>query len=555
MVMIWKEKRRFFDKHPALWVGLLMLSSCGLGYGWSHSALIPWLILLLSPLYPFRNNRILNLTKSQEKLSSILAPTTAPSRAPHKDEKIEYQPKSSSLAYVITLIKNWRALLLASLFCGFCYFYTLQSCPIAPIEQENGIGYFQLSEIQENVTPFGKTLLYRGILRQFHTHDARVFRNIPCHLYITGKQKPPNTNSDYLLSGALLPRESGVCILKSRKPWKPVPGTFSSAEWRYRVKKIASRYLARHFGNSKVFSLFSALALGTIHDRDMVDNFRQLGVSHLLAISGFHFALAASFAFWLFKPILRGKWLPCALFLFCTAYALFLGSSPSILRAYIAISLFLIARFFDLRTTGLNALGVGLIIELLIDPTIVTHIGFGFSFLATIAIFLLYSPCERALRGLFLVHKMDTLNSFTLLDKHLYLLGSCLRKVLALNLSVHILFIPASLLCFHSFPTLSFFYNIFLPSCIGCSLFFLFITIPIDIFFPYLGALFHRCNLHFAQFLLDITHPPLPKGMFRVHTTLITPALFSLWLLLVFASFLYWQQLKSEERFRASKNL
>jgi competence protein ComEC len=482
-------------KHPAFWIGVLLLGFCGLGLGWSKLAIIPWIVALLFP-WIFE--------------------------------------------------KNWLALTGALLLGTVCYFYVLLNNPNGPQSEVKGIGYFQISEIKEEQSHFGKAFLYQGKILRFEGSSGEIFHNLPCRIYVKSEKNRQKGNSAYLIKGHLLPKKYGNYVLKSKEYWNPVKGTFSFTEWRYELKQKSKKYLESHFGHSKVTALFSALALGNIDDRQMASDFRNLGLSHLLAISGFHFALASAFITFVLKRFLPRKALCLSVFVLCSAYALFLGTSPSILRAWAAISLFLFANFFDLRTTGLNALGFGLIVEILFDPLMANQIGFGLSFLATAAILLLYSPCESLLRQFFLVRKPSEVDKFSFFEKHLYLIAGLIRKSIALNLSVHVVLLPACLLFFKTFPCLSLLYNLFFPYCIGLSLSFLFLTIPIDLAFPSLGTLLHKSNLDFAQFLLDITAYPPPFFNIRLQTSIITPLLFSLWLFSLMGIVLYFDKKRAE---------
>jgi len=481
-------------KHPAFWIGLLMLAFCGLGLGWDPIAVFPWIVVLLFPWFSE---------------------------------------------------KKWLTLLGAIFLGVFCFFYTSLHNPLGPLNEEKGIGYFRIVEIRDEESPFGKTISYHGDLLRFDGDSGAVFYHVPCRVYVKHAKDRPRGDRDYLIKGSLLHKNHGRYVIKSKEAWDPIQGSYSFAEWRYETKQKAKHYLQSHFGHSKVLALFSALALGNIDDRQMAADFRNLGLSHLLAISGFHFALASAFLAFILKPFLPKKILPIALFVLCSSYAFFLGPSPSILRAWAAISLFLFANLLDLRTTGLNALGFGLIIEILFDPTMAGQIGFGLSFLATAAILMLYSPCEGLLRRFFLVRKLSELEKFSFFDKHFYLISSMLRRSLALNLCVHLVLLPACLLFFHAFPCLSILYNLFFPFCVGLSLSLLFLTIPIDLIFPPLGAFLHKANHLYAQFLLDITAYP-PFSLIRLHTEAVTPLFFSLWLLFLVGAVFYFKPFSKE---------
>ena len=226
-------------KHPAFWIGLLLLGFCGLGLGWDPIAILPWIAVLLFPWITER---------------------------------------------------KWLALL-GALFLGIlCFIHTSLHIPSGSQKEEVGTGYFRISEIKEEESPFGKTISYQGSLVRFEATSGSVFRHLPCRIYVKHAKDRPKGDRDYLIKGSLLCKNHGRYAIKSKDPWNPIQDSYSFAEWRFVTKQKAKQYLLSHFGHSKVLALFSALALGNVDDRQMASDFRNLGLSHILAISGFHFA-------------------------------------------------------------------------------------------------------------------------------------------------------------------------------------------------------------------------------------------------------------------------
>jgi competence protein ComEC len=475
-----------WDRHPALWIGLFMLLSIGFCLGWGI-ALVPWAILFFWPW-----------------------------------------------------IQKKRGLhcLLACMLGVCCFYYAQVSFPSKIEEKKNGKGVFQIQDIRQEESPFGRRLVYIGQLLSFQDSSGNLFHNLPCRIYLKRSQERPIADCDYFVQGNLVPRQWPKYIFKPSAPWLRIENAFSFSELRYRAKNSARNYLARVFQNSRAYSLFSALIIGEIDDRQMAKNFRNLGLSHILAISGFHFALIGAISTTLLCWFLPRKISAFIVFAFLTGYAFFLGTSPSILRAWSAISLVLWGRILGYRTTGLNALGAGLIIELLFDPLLATQASFALSFLATAAILLLYPLCEYFLQSLFIKRRLSSIETLSFLEKHLYLASSLMRKALALNLSVHLVGIPACLLLFHAFPWLSLFYNMFYPFLIAISMIFFIVALPLDMLISPLGSFLHTLNRNFTESILDmISHPPLLPQL-QIHIGNFPGWAFSLWLLfLIFLAF------------------
>jgi competence protein ComEC len=116
--------------------------------------------------------------------------------------------------------------------------------------------------------------------------------------------------------------------------------------------------------------------------RDVTEDFRVAGLSHVVAISGFHIALVAALAGALLRPLARQ---PRSVALLCllAGYALLAGASPSVLRATAMAGTVLVLRICGRRGQAAAALGVAVLLLLVFEPATVTEVGFQLSVAAT----------------------------------------------------------------------------------------------------------------------------------------------------------------------------
>ena len=117
-------------------------------------------------------------------------------------------------------------------------------------------------------------------------------------------------------------------------------------------------------------------------EKDEIINYKNLGTSHLLAISGLHLGVLISLIYFI---LLRLRFsveiIEKIVFLVIPFYMLISGFSPSVLRAGGMIMLYIIFRKKDM--TKLEALLTTFILMLFIDPLFIFDIGFELSFLIT----------------------------------------------------------------------------------------------------------------------------------------------------------------------------
>jgi len=130
--------------------------------------------------------------------------------------------------------------------------------------------------------------------------------------------------------------------------------------------------------------LASAMSIGLrdLVSRDVATDFRISGLSHVVAISGWHIAMLGVVVSGLLSGIGRRPRSLVVLAAIC-AYAVFAGASPSVLRAAVMASVVLLARESGRR--GSAAIGLSLTVAgmLVIDPATITDVGFQLSVAAT----------------------------------------------------------------------------------------------------------------------------------------------------------------------------
>lgn len=123
---------------------------------------------------------------------------------------------------------------------------------------------------------------------------------------------------------------------------------------------------------------------------DVRQNYADSGVSHVLAMSGFHIATILVLLQFLllcrFIPI-RWRWtanLSIILILWC--FAAIAGASPSLIRATIMCSILLVCQSFTHQILSINSVTIALMIMLCYNPMNILNIGMQLSFVSVIGI-------------------------------------------------------------------------------------------------------------------------------------------------------------------------
>ncbi len=132
-----------------------------------------------------------------------------------------------------------------------------------------------------------------------------------------------------------------------------------------------------------------ALILGLRRElpRDIGDEFRRTGNFHLLAISGLHTGLLfLVFSFLLSFFYLPLRWRNLIASIMVGLYAWMISFPPSVLRAFLFVSIYSLNGFLERKTPALNVLGLAALLALIIDPSDAYRAGFQLSYAATFGI-------------------------------------------------------------------------------------------------------------------------------------------------------------------------
>lgn len=127
------------------------------------------------------------------------------------------------------------------------------------------------------------------------------------------------------------------------------------------------------------------------------DSFNAVSASHIIAISGMNIAIVAGLLMTLFRRVMPENLAVVLTSIGLVVYSLFVGASPSVLRAAIMSILALVAVRLGRQTYGPASLGFSALALTAIDPNALFDVGFQLSFLATCGLVFFTEPLQNAL--------------------------------------------------------------------------------------------------------------------------------------------------------------
>lgn len=233
--------------------------------------------------------------------------------------------------------------------------------------------------------------------------------------------------------------------------------------------------LKEHSYLENTFEVSAAILLGydILMDAETEQAFMNAGAMHILCVSGLHVGIVfmmISLVLNFLKATRFGVFIRIILLLLTVwSYALLTGMSPSIQRASVMISFFIIGEGLSRLKDNYNTLAASAFVMLLVNPNLVYSVGFQLSYAAVIGIISIYRPVYNLL---YIKNKpLDYIWSIT-----------------AVSFAATIGTFPIATHYFHYFPTYFWLVNLFIIplSFLVIMVGFVFIIVS---WIPYLSAL------------------------------------------------------------------
>jgi len=232
--------------------------------------------------------------------------------------------------------------------------------------------------------------------------------------------------------------------------------------------------IAQHNIRKDLLAVISALILGSRSelDKQLVSEYTQSGIVHILAVSGLHVGLLYIAFLFLLSPL--KKILPKYVFVlivltFLWFYAILTGLSPSVVRATAMCSFVIIATTYKLKITNFNLLASVAFFMIFNDAFIWKQLGFQLSFAAVWSIFAFKSTLELGnrfknwfLRNIIKAISLSMVAQIATTPLCLYYFGTfpsyfLIANLVAVPFSTFLTYLGVSAMVFGSVPKIGFY--------------------------------------------------------------------------------------------------
>jgi competence protein ComEC len=219
--------------------------------------------------------------------------------------------------------------------------------------------------------------------------------------------------------------------------WIASPTSFSSLKCQHEETTVKDHLLIFRENTLKEIDTFlpspldgyvQALVFGgrTNVEEDVLTAYQELGLIHLLAISGMHVGLiSASLFFFLVRMGLTKEKVIIIIMILLPVYILLAGATPSVIRAGIMTFLVLLkVRFKSFPLTSLDLVSLAFLMMIMVNPYYIFDIGFQLSFSVSLALILssqtILTKINHPIKQMLLVSTIAQISSIPFILYHFY---------------------------------------------------------------------------------------------------------------------------------------
>lgn len=330
--------------------------------------------------------------------------------------------------------------------------------------------YFSVSAyVDETLRPnaYNDKYILHDLQIDGQVYQGKILLNVPK----SAQNKTINAGDKILLYASLLPfqapknpqsfdygsfmKNRDVYAVMYEDTFEVFPQTgFSLNTWAARQRQNMVSSLGEAGFKDKHLDLIQALILGQKQaiNKTIYDDFAEVGVVHILAVSGLHVGIVFLILQFLFKPFLRlknGRYFRVLLTILALwGFAALAGFSPSVMRAVTMFSFLSLGQLFKRKTNSINMLCLSAVALLIYKPQLLFEVGFQLSYAAVFAIIMLYPIFSKLYVPRYKVPKIFWDTAYV-------------------SLAAQIGVLPFQLYYFHQFPGLFLIGNLVIIPCLG----------------------------------------------------------------------------------------
>ena len=263
-------------------------------------------------------------------------------------------------------------------------------------------------------------------------------------------------------------------------------------------EKIKSMFLGILFGNKKEI------------DEDIIEKFRNSGLTHILAVSGMHVAYIISGFRITFQKLIGKRTTNILLMMVLILYMILVNFTPSVTRAGVMGIIFLLSKIIYRKNDLLTSISISLLLSLLFNPFLIFNTGLILTYSGVLGIVYFKKII------LYFLDKIEIKNhiyKYKIRPKIVFIIDK-IKEIISVSLSVQIMIFPVII---YNYNTVNIFFlisNLLIFFIIGPIVFlgfvlliFLLINLKLSSFI----SIFFEYGIQFLDFISNIGKLPFSK--------------------------------------------
>ncbi len=280
-------------------------------------------------------------------------------------------------------------------------------------------------------------------------------------------------------------------------------------------------------------------------DDESISAFRNSGISHIIAVSGFHLAVITQLMMIFLTFICMGRKRAaafiCTVFVFL--YMAVVGFTPPVIRAGIMQILFLFGKVISEKADSLNSLGLAALIICFLNPYTAVDVSFLLSFSATLGIILWGGKINSFLKKCIYPNENESTEKFGSVSMIIRILLCGLVSIVSISLSAIVPSAPIILIYFKSFALYTLITNILISTAASVLIFtsLIMVLLRISVIFAFLEMPFVLLSGLLTNYIISVAKyiSSLPLAVIRLTEEFVPICIIAAVILIVVLLLLY----------------
>jgi competence protein ComEC len=255
--------------------------------------------------------------------------------------------------------------------------------------------YYNYKQLTQSKTAY----IQAKVLKQYHKKNHQILKlksSRGFEFYTRVSNRAPNYKGKHITMKIWIHKLSFLSYMRGFFAFSKISHIKEESSYKRPIEKA----IEKQHNNHQISAIYEALFLAKPLPYKLQQKFADLGISHLIAISGFHLGVLSALLFFLIKipyKFLQNRYFPyrsqeydtfIIISLLLLVYMLFLGTPPSLLRSYTMLLIGFFLYESGIKIISMQTLLLTVLLLVALFPRLIFSVGFFLSISGVFYIFL-----------------------------------------------------------------------------------------------------------------------------------------------------------------------